>query len=331
MMTRKLCSIRKPGPWMPAGISRKARACGRGNGLPPARRSPRRRHWRIVSARRPPACSKVEVRRHHHFVAPGFARAPAVLFQVVGGGGDEIGGGIDHVAPAVAVEVDRVAQEGGRHELRRPEGAGPGADEPAFRHVAVLQDFQRGEELVPEIVLAPADAGERRGRAQHRAVAALVAVVAFHAPDRRDDIAADAIGAFGAGEGVRIFLEQRAALGDARVGHQDVEIVPDRFGELGLAVELVHDAEIRRQPARGARENAARDAATRGRGPQSCEALPGNVPRRARMAAALMRGSPEVPDCPLQDGAAARPAGGIAPVTCAPAPPAATVSSAVSR
>ena len=34
---------------------------------------------------------------------------------------------LDHVAPAVAVEIDRVALERGRHELRRAERAGPRA------------------------------------------------------------------------------------------------------------------------------------------------------------------------------------------------------------
>ena len=54
-------------------------------------------------------------------------------------------------------------------------------------HVAAMEDFQRGEEFVPEIVLAPADTGERRGRTQHRALADHGAVIRLDAPDRRDE------------------------------------------------------------------------------------------------------------------------------------------------
>ena len=39
------------------------------------------------------------------------------------------------------------------------------------RDVAAMQDLQRREKLVPEIGLPAADAGERRGRADHRPVA----------------------------------------------------------------------------------------------------------------------------------------------------------------
>ena len=60
-----------------------------------------------------------------HLEAPGFAAAVAGVLQKLGGGGQRVGHGVDDVAPAVAVEVDRAAEEGAGHELRLPEGAGP--------------------------------------------------------------------------------------------------------------------------------------------------------------------------------------------------------------
>ncbi len=67
---------------------------------------------------------EIEVRRDHHLIAPGLSADPAGFLQIVGGRGDEIGHRVDHVPVAVIVEVDRVALERRRHELRRPECAG---------------------------------------------------------------------------------------------------------------------------------------------------------------------------------------------------------------
>src|SRR6185503_14234879 len=94
---------------------------------------------------------------------------------------------------AVAVEIDGVALERGRHELRRTERAGPGADQLLRLQVAAMQDLERREEFIAEIGLTTADAGQRRGRAKHRPVAAEGAVVRLDAPDRGDDIAVDAV------------------------------------------------------------------------------------------------------------------------------------------
>src|SRR6185503_16791391 len=65
---------------------------------------------------------EIEIRRHHDFVAPGLPWTPSDTFQIVGGRSDEVGHRIDDVAAAVTVEIDSIALEGGRHELRRPEG-----------------------------------------------------------------------------------------------------------------------------------------------------------------------------------------------------------------
>ena len=157
--------------------------------------------------------------------------------------------------------------------MRRAEGAGPGADQAVGRDIAALQDLQRRQELLAEIVAAAADAGERRRRAEHGALAAHGAVVQFDAPDRRDDVAVDAIGALGGGEYRRVLRQELAAAGDALVADQRVEIVPGRFVEFRLRIEQVHDAQIRRQPGGIALKIDAVDAAALGLRPQRRDAI----------------------------------------------------------
>ena len=190
---------------------------------------------------------EIEICRDHDFVAPGLAAGPADLTEIVGGRGDQIRHRIDDVAMAVIVEVDGITLERRRHELRRAEGAGPGTDQPVRRHIAAIDDIQRGEEFVAEISLAPADAGERGGRAQHRPVAANGAVIGFDAPDSGDDEAVDAIGPLNRIECSAVFFQNGATFGDTGLVDQNIQVVPHRFGEFGLAVEQIHDAQVGRQ------------------------------------------------------------------------------------
>src|SRR5262249_37474397 len=85
----------------------------------------------------------VKAPRNHHLVTPGLAGHPAVLLEVVRRRGDQVGNRIDHVATAVAVEIDRVALERCRHELRRAECAGPGTLELLGPQIATRNDLQR--------------------------------------------------------------------------------------------------------------------------------------------------------------------------------------------
>ena len=148
-------------------------------GAPDALLIPLRQRHRLGAIRQ----HEIEALGDDDLVAPGRAALPAVLLQIVGGGGDQIIGIVDDVAAAVAVGIDCVALERGRHELCRPERAGPGAAQLLGLEIAAMQDFQRNEKLVPEIFLAAADAGERRGGLQHAAVADLRRVVRLDAPD----------------------------------------------------------------------------------------------------------------------------------------------------
>ena len=78
--------------------------------------------------------------------------------------------------------------------MRRPERAGPGAAQLLGIEIAAMQDLESDEEFVLEIFLAAADAGERRGRLQHAAIAHLRRVVRLDAPDGSNNVAVDAIG-----------------------------------------------------------------------------------------------------------------------------------------
>ena len=72
-------------------------------------------------------------------------------------------------------------------------------------------------------------------------------VIRFDAPDRGDDVAVDAVGLLHRVELRLVFGEHLAALGEAVVVDQNVEIVPDRLGEFRLRIHQVHDAQIGRE------------------------------------------------------------------------------------
>ena len=224
---------------------------------------------------------EIERRRHHHLVTPGLAGNPAVFSQIVGGRGDDVRHRVDDVAAAVTVEIHGISLECRRHELGRPECACPRADQTVGPDVAALENFQRGQEFLAEIILPAADAGERRGGADHRTFAAKRAVIGFDAPDRGDGIAVDAVGPLHRVKSAAIFFKQRAALLDALVRHQDIEIVPERFGEFRLVVEQIHDPQIGRERARIGLEDASRNAAPRRRRPQPLDAAMEICRRRA--------------------------------------------------
>ena len=157
--------------------------------------------------------------------------------------------------------------------MRRAERAGPGAAHLLGAQIAAVQDFQRREELIPEIFLAAADAGQGRGGLQHAAVAHLGRVVRFDAPDRRDRIAVDAIGFFRRIELRLVFGQDLAALGQAIVVDQNVEIIPDRLGEFRLRIHQIHDAQIGRKPRGKTLKALLRDVAAGGVGPHRGDAI----------------------------------------------------------
>ncbi len=179
---------------------------------------------------------------------------------------DAIRSGIDptRLRRSVAVEIDGVAFEDGGHELRAAEGPRPRALELIGGDVAVVENLQHRQELILEIVLTPADAGERGGRADERTLAGDRPELGLDAPDRRHHVAVDPVGVLDGVEGRLVLRQEFAAARNAFLGNQEVEVLPQRFLELRLRIEQVHDAQIGRQPRRVPVKTLARDAATRG-------------------------------------------------------------------
>ena len=128
-------------------------------------------------------------------------------------------------------------------------------------------------------------------------------------------MAVDAVGLLDLVEDRLVLGEHLAAARDARVADQDVEIVPERLGELRLRIHQVHDPQVGREPARRicrrsrARCRAWRPAATGLRG--SDWKFAAACADRGRPASA---GWPEEPDSPVHsrggDGAGAAAATG---------------------
>ena len=82
----------------------------------------------------------------------------------------------------------------------------------------------------------------------------------------------DAVGLLDRVERRLVLGEDRAAVGDPRFADQEIEIVPERFGELGLGVEQVHDPQVRRQAGDMRVVHGTRHAAARPQRPQALEA-----------------------------------------------------------
>ena len=85
----------------------------------------------------------VEARRNADFHAPRLAAAPAGALEVVGGGGQCIGNAADQIAAAIAITIHGDARIGAGHELRMPEGTGPGAGEPLGLQVAAVDQLEQ--------------------------------------------------------------------------------------------------------------------------------------------------------------------------------------------
>ena len=103
------------------------------------------------------ALHRVEALRQHDLEAPGQAVLPVLLVQIIAGRGEHVGHVAPDVALAVAGKIDGVVDDVGRHELRLPHGAGPGADHLLARKCAVLHDAHGHDQLVAEIRIAVFD------------------------------------------------------------------------------------------------------------------------------------------------------------------------------
>ena len=110
----------------------------------------------------------VEVLRKQHLVAPGRARYPSGLGEIICGRADRVGKRIPQVASAVAIKIDCIGFIGRGDELRVAHGARPRASHTLDRDVTALQDFEsRDELLAPELGAPPVSVSQRCQRTDH--------------------------------------------------------------------------------------------------------------------------------------------------------------------
>ena len=122
-----------------------------------------------------------------------------------------------------------------------PERTGPGRCHLRRREAFFLFHLQRGEQFTAREILARPVIGERRQRLEHVVVAHLLAVIAFDAPDRDEDVFRHAIAVLQIGEHPRIGGFHLLAHRHAVVGHGTVEIAPHRLDEFRLGqVRALH-------------------------------------------------------------------------------------------
>ena len=197
------------------------------------------------------------------FVAPGLASDPAVFLEEKGRRTERVRDVAPDVLASVPVEVDGVAFEGRWHELRLAHRTGPGSLHRLGRDMTLLQDVERIEQFLAEIVAAIARVGEGREAADGREVARVLAEIGLEAPDAEDDVGVDAEAGIGFLEG-RLPVARLALPGfDPAHGHGAGEIVRRALGEFRLAMRLGEHGRVRCHVGEGSIERVAA-------GPHAC-------------------------------------------------------------
>src|SRR3984885_14332862 len=136
-----------------------------------------------VDLRRVPLQQHLEIGRAF---APRLAALPAVAFEIIRRRGQHVRHAVDEVAAPVAVVVDGEFQIGRRQELGLPDLAGPGAVHVGRRHVAAVDDLERGKYLAAKLVGAAAIVGQRNQRTYGGEVAVAGAEVGLQSPDANE-------------------------------------------------------------------------------------------------------------------------------------------------
>ena len=193
----------------------------------------------------------IEAAGQGHFNAPGLTALPAGFLQVVRRRGQGVGGTVPDIAAAVAVEVHGKLVVGAGDKLGLAHGAGPGATHAAGLHVAMLENAQRREQLFVGKRWAAAFIGQGGEGGDHRLVAHVLAEVAFHAPDRHQCVAVDAVALLDGLQGAGVFGQQRLATAHAGGRDGAVEVFPHRPGEFRLAAVGPDDRWVRAYACKG--------------------------------------------------------------------------------
>src|SRR5580692_3410992 len=157
--------------------------------------------------------------------APRLAALPAVAFQIIRRRGQHVGHAVNEIAAAVAVVVDGEFQIGRRQELSLADLAGPGAVHVGWRHVAAVDDLERGKYLAAELVRPAAIVGQRNERADGGKVAVAGAEVGLQSPDGDDNRAGHAVLLLDLAEGRAVLGQHLGAAGEPRRYHAAGELL----------------------------------------------------------------------------------------------------------
>ncbi len=200
--------------------------------------------------------------------------------EKIGGRADGVGSAGPDVAPSGALEIDGIGEVARRHELRLTHRPGPGPEHPARFDLALLQDDQRREQFVPEIVAARMDKCEARQRPDDVVVAGRGSEVGLQSPDAHDDAFIDAVILPGLSQPGAFRLRFLPTAINALGRNGGADILPDRLDELRLPDRLGDDLRIEGDAGKGALEGVALDAALLRERPQRMHIVPeGPVPR----------------------------------------------------
>src|SRR3984885_601564 len=193
-----------------------------------------------VDLRRVPLQQHLEIGRAF---APWLATLPAVAFEIIRRRGQHVGHAVDEVAAAVAVVVDGEFQIGRRQELGLADLAGPGAVHVGWRHVAAVDDLERGKHLAAELVRPAAIEGQRNERADGGEVAIVGAVVGLQPPDGDNDRARHAELLLDLAEGRAVLGQHLGAAGEPWRYHAAGELL-EALPEHALSVVAGDDRRI---------------------------------------------------------------------------------------
>ena len=184
---------------------------------------------------------------------------------------------------AVALEIHRVAQVAGRHELRLAHRAGIGAGHCRRRDIAALEDLQRGHEFAAEERArgGPPTRGWQapRPRDSRRCTAPkldsspqMPAITPVLTPKRCCTRLNSA----------RLAAKAGAPVGDALVGDQQRPVARPGHGEFGLVPEALQHLLVQRDPGEGTVQRAGGNAGALRLGPHAGQDSYGRSRRRPR-------------------------------------------------
>ena len=170
-----------------------------------------------------------------HLIGPRHAALPAFVEKLLGGRSERIGHRIPDIGLAVAVEIDGIFQIIRRQELREPHRSGPGAFHVGKFDLSLLQDFQRQQKLVEELLLALAGIGLCCQHADGIALVGLAAVIGLAAEDREQNRRRRAELLLDGGERRTILVVEFAAVGGEPVDRGFLDVIGRRLHEFRLA------------------------------------------------------------------------------------------------